>query len=388
MQYMQNYERSESPLGTKVVLFLAGFATLTSFINLILWHLHDAGLIYPYRFFISQHYNAALCFTLAGVAWILTLWHFYRFALLAGIFIFLMGVISFIDQGLHIDTGINFLFKNSYPHDPNAHRGSLPPNSAWCFMTLGVALIIVGSKVNFTMRQMVIRLLGVNNVALSTISFAAYFIGVEEPPSWARFSHLEARSAFEFLLLGLTTIVYGWSFCKTYEGALPPSLPYPTTLAVLICTVLLWRSLNIQETIEFYRETQKEGEALSRTLQFQMQKNIDSIFSMAERWNMRGGTPENEFKADALNYLEPHFGFTSITWVAQKEENALTFLGKKFPLSNHTIKNTVQVSPLFDLSSKRDGFIIYTPVFSQEKFDGFIVALFDTTAFLHPQTLF
>ncbi|NMG11649.1 PAS domain-containing protein [Brasilonema sp. UFV-L1] len=92
-------------------------------------------------------------------------------------------------------------------------------------------------------------------------------------------------------------------------------LPVLVGLGVLSVTLLLWRSLLLQEHAAIERKIELATVNTTEIINQQLQTRILALTRMAERWQLRGGTPLAEWEADANNYQQDYPGFQAIEWV-------------------------------------------------------------------------
>ncbi len=90
-------------------------------------------------------------------------------------------------------------------------------------------------------------------------------------------------------------------------------LPAAVTLFIcILLAILIWRLLG-----EEHRNDQKEllkihAETFASYVTTDISDKLPSLGRMAHRWAERGGTPKNEFEADALHYIDDIPGIKAI----------------------------------------------------------------------------
>ncbi|WP_420547930.1 ATP-binding protein [Curvivirga sp.] len=175
----------------------------------------------------------------------------------------------------------------------------------------------------------------------------------------------------------------------------------PPLVAILLITsvVVLWSILNNQR-ITTYQEQLKNHVAIDKSLMnSDILTRISVIERMVDRWEKRGGVPKEEFLADAENFLHDYPGFQAlewadpnyiIRWVSPLEGNeAVVNLNlafeerRRLTLENARLKKTPTISPPIKLVQGGMGFLIYFPMFVDDKFDGFILAVLQFEAWVN-----
>jgi len=119
---------------------------------------------------------------------------------------------------------------------------------------------------------------------------------------------------------------------------------------------------------------------------------------MAERWSLRGGVPENEWREDAGNYVKDFKAFQAIEWVDSSgnvkrivpyegNENALGrnlgFEPSRMEAMRLSLEErNLAFSKTVDLIQGGKGFLGFTPVYRQGQFDGYIAIVFKVGDFI------
>jgi serine phosphatase RsbU (regulator of sigma subunit)/anti-sigma regulatory factor (Ser/Thr protein kinase) len=137
-----------------------------------------------------------------------------------------------------------------------------------------------------------------------------------------------------------------------------------------------------------------KGEAENRAdqLKSDLQSRVLALRWMADRWEQRGGTPNDEFVADARAYIADMGGFQSISWVDKEyivrwiiplegNEQAL-FLNLTFEKNRRNalekakaLKSPTMTSSI-DLVQGGKGFLVYVPLYIRDEFQGFVLGVF------------
>ncbi|MEX1012890.1 MAG: ATP-binding protein [Waddliaceae bacterium] len=376
----------------RIVIICALIPLFMGIAALIYWHLYSVALIEKHRLFQYHHYNSALSTTAVSLAMLLFLANFRKTAIALATLPFLIGLLTLFehifDTNLRVDN--LFIFKafsiNAYP------LGRMTPLATFEVFVLGIAMLLITFDFSFKKKQIVLRVLGVIVFAICVVALAAALIGVEVAPKWAQFSYLDSRPAVEMGFLGFMIIAYAWGFCCTTNNDLPPSLPFPTTGAVILGALYLWQALNTQETVHFQRMNQAVAEQLATSVKSLLNNRIDSLTFMAKRWENRKGVPKHEWEMDSMSYVDVESGLVAIEWadssyhvrwsVPQEDEsleNLDIMLDNK---RGETIQNLekdggLYATPVINLVQGGDGFLIYVPLFPDGVFDGFIIGAFN-----------
>ena len=175
-------------------------------------------------------------------------------------------------------------------------------------------------------------------------------------------------------------------------------LPVIVGVLLLILVFALWQSLKSEERQEKDLKLTEQGLIFMDKIESDLLNRISAVERMASRWEVRGGTPEVEFREDAQHYYNDLPGFQAIEWVDKDyvvrwvipetgneqainldlafEDTRRNFLG----LAKE--KKTPTMSPPIDLVQGGKGFLVYFPIFIDKEFDGFILMVIEMEQWL------
>ncbi|ADI38493.1 putative sensory histidine kinase [Waddlia chondrophila 2032/99] len=383
--------REPSKGSVKAMIILGLIAALMGGSVMLSWHLHRLKFIEAHSYFTTMPYNTALGFFLGGLSCAIFKSGWRKTALAMAWCVALIGYLTLLEYILGFDFGIDQVFVN----DTNPYKGRMAPNAAVCFSFIGTALIFVFNTWRFEMRQLLIRIFACLTVAFALIGFSAWLTGAVSK-GWIEFTRLDGRPTIEFFTLSASVIVYAWTHCKTYDGALPPMLPMPTTIAVILATIFLWQALDGQERIQFRNLNLSDAEHIKSTIETYINHQVSALENMAKRWEMRGSTPKSEWEMDAIAYIDIKSGLRVIEWAdssyhvrwvvpTEGNEPAIDLNMMIDPKKGATLQEmhrqkATAASPIINLVQGGKGFLVYVPLFPNDQFDGFIVGGFDVKA--------
>lgn len=390
--------KSPSSLAFYILSRVGFLVTILGFLVVLGWHLIKLGIIGPYVIITSMEYNSGLCFFIGGLSYTCRIYDYKRPGLFLGLCVLAVGFATLLEYITALDFQIDEYFVSSISRKV-VHPGRMAPNTALCFALTGIALTIMNSPWNFKLQQISIRVLGVLTIAFNIVTISTYFIGVEASPGWAEFTQLDPRTSGEFFILSLGIIFFGWTFLKTYNNVLPPSLPFPTTFGVVLSSLFLWQALTGQEQLQFQKMNKGEVEHIKTEFQSFLDDKVQTLQNMAERWNARGGTPKTEWESDSKAYVDKSAGLTAIEWAdstyhirwivpiegnesAKDLDISFDKQQKEKIEENRNNSDSASASPVFKLTQGWDGFTVYVPLFPKGKFDGFIIGVFNFNAMI------
>jgi PAS domain S-box-containing protein len=383
----------EHKVGVIFIRFIASIVFFGGLWVVVAWLLWGYGFIPFYPSFGSMTFNNALGFVFGGGACLLHMQGLRKQALIFANFLLFLGILTLFQYLFHVDLGIDNFFVSAPAKKNISYPGRMAPSSALCLILMGIAFSLMANTWRFPKRQIAIRILSVATFAVAVAAGASYSIGVDYIPNWATFAKMDGRPALEFILMSIAGIAYAWTFCRDYEGVLPPMLPVPTSVAIVFGTVFLWQALNKAEIANFQKTIETQADYFAVTISSNIDHRIESLIHLANRWERRGGTPKEEWELDAISYVDTSSGLVAIEWAdstyhvrwvvphdgneSVKDLDMLFDNKRKETLLILSQSKQTHVSPVINLVQGGKGFLIYIPLFPDGKFDGFIVGAFN-----------
>jgi PAS domain S-box-containing protein len=175
-------------------------------------------------------------------------------------------------------------------------------------------------------------------------------------------------------------------------------IPLTVVIVLLIFISMLSWTLERNEKDEQNNRSKIQADNLKIYIEDDFQNRITSMQRMVKRWQVRKNIHEIEFVSDANAYIEDAPGYQAIEWIDKNyiitwivppegneaavgldisfEEKRRITLEQAKDLKIHTM------SPPIDLVQGGKGFLLYFPIFVDEEFDGFIVAVFNIEKWL------
>ncbi|KAM3110848.1 PAS domain S-box protein [Phormidesmis sp. 146-33] len=92
-------------------------------------------------------------------------------------------------------------------------------------------------------------------------------------------------------------------------------LPGLMSLGVVALTLGIWRSLQVQQAAETQRNLTEMAASTARILEADLNAVSLGLNRSAQRWQIRGGTPQAEWQVDAGQYIKDTAGLQSIEWI-------------------------------------------------------------------------
>ena len=337
--------------------------------------------------FAPMVFNAAMCFSLCGAALLLAATRFKSIALVPGTFLVMVGSLTAIQYLSGLDVGIDQLLMHYYAPFELQNPGRMALITAICFFLSGSTFLIraFGSR---RFAEGLILALGTIVFAIGTTATAGYLMNVPSAYKWGIFSQMAAHTAFGFIVVG--TGIVAQSLAADWQGAKRSlaRIPIIAVFAMLAVTLNLYFALRSQQQVNMRQAIDSNATEVEHSIESEMLKRTSAIKRMAERWIQRGGTPYPEWRSDARQYLNDFPGLESVVWLdaqqipqwyetADSSERAnsqlpdFTELTPAFWQENRE-NRAAHIAPISDVSDG-PGFLLYMPVRSGDRFDGYIV---------------
>jgi nitrogen fixation negative regulator NifL len=163
-------------------------------------------------------------------------------------------------------------------------------------------------------------------------------------------------------------------------------------MLVLVVVLGVWSFLNHLRSDDLHRRVQSETSNLSSLVEADIRARLPALQRIVERWETSGGTGRSEFVSDARSFIKDLPGFQALEWVdasfhvrwivpLQGNENAQDLnLGyseaRRAALEASRDSGQPVMSTPIELVQGGKGFLIFFPIFVENKFTGFLLAVF------------
>lgn len=179
-----------------------------------------------------------------------------------------------------------------------------------------------------------------------------------------------------------------------------PSLWLPVLIFAISAATVFWLKQQIlNQEQEFIRaSTQKETQLIKQTIVQQMNSKMMALERMAQRWGKLSHKNKDLWHADARNIIAHEAGLRTIEWADSTYHikwieplkgneqalglNILFTEERKKMLEKAKNEDRPTITEPLDLVQGYRGFLSYFPVYKNDKFDGFIVGIFDLNQLL------
>jgi PAS domain S-box-containing protein len=369
-----------------------GLAALIGGMLIVAWHTgHFAALQLGQQLPAAQ-YVSGLWLLISGMGVLALVWRLPRLvSVLCGLVVGVSASLLWADYLF----GWNFFIKalafnvGSVPHV--VARAPSPP-AAVCFTLCGAAIVILGTKSPPFLRRVLVWIIVSLALAFSSMALFGYLIGFPVTYVWGPFTGMALPTTWGILLLCAALIAVqriGLQYLIDDHW-----LPLPVALYITASSIILWQALHVDRMVQMQARAATEARYLSHDLKVQLEGPLRGLARMQQRWETRGGTPYQEWRMDAIAYVQDEETFAAIEWadttlhVRWLEPDAEIYTAVGFDLTQDTRWNAAAAlaqakanrqpafSPVISLRQGGRGYIAYLPLFPHGEFDGFLIGVF------------
>ncbi|HEX8824838.1 MAG TPA: HAMP domain-containing sensor histidine kinase [Archangium sp.] len=189
----------------RLSLIQGGLVVLVGVVVFIAWLLDITTLQSLRPGLPTMKVNTALCFVLSGATLVLTglpqRTPYVRWAARAGAgLVILLAGLTLAQYLFDVDLGVDqLLIQDASPSAGLGHPGRMGPNSALCFVLLGLALLCI--DVRTLLVGWPSQILAVLAGLIAMVGFVGYLYGQEEFPGISRYAQMAVHTTVCFLLL-------------------------------------------------------------------------------------------------------------------------------------------------------------------------------------------
>ncbi len=368
------------------------------------WHTGNSTLITIRPSFVPMVYNTAFSFALCGLALLLGVVKFNRAALTCGAVVLFISALTVVEYLMGVNLGLDQFLMNYYLDFQIPHPGRTALSTALCFTLSGTAFVLhfTNAAGRFGAARIIAAVTGITIMlgalvaVMGTVAVTGYLVGVPAAYSWGAFSTMAAHTAFGLIFVGAGIIAQSWGYYRAVVNDSPRWLPILVGFVALVLSLNFYLALHVQQQNNVQRTIDGRAAGLKYAVENGVKERVLALERMGDRWTKRGGTSFAEWQADAANYERNFQSFQSIEWVdanfqtqwiepASGNESASNFNYIE-KIGHPAIETAVRqrqtiVSQTVELKQGGRGILVSVPVYRNDEFDGFILAV------LHIETL-
>lgn len=235
---------------TRYIVFCA--AILTTFLGLIVaigWTANSTSLVQVLPQWSPMQFNTAFGFVMCGVALFFLLYRRWIPAAVCGGVVTFLGMAASIQYAFGIDLRIDQFFIEHHITVGTSQPGRMAPNSAFCFLLSGLAILIVNRSHSASSSSAAAGIIGAILVGLGTVAFFGYMTSIETAYAWGNMTQMAIHTSIGFVLVGTALIGLGWKISIGDHQCMPDWFPASMGVCVMTATICFWRALLSIESV-------------------------------------------------------------------------------------------------------------------------------------------
>ena len=286
----------------------------TAILVLVGWIAHQPTWIQVHPAFAPMQFNTAAGLLLCAIGLLVLCNRRRSLDVMAGVtgaITALLGALTLLQYGLDVELGIDELLMEHYIEIQTSHPGRMAPNTAICFILVGLALNIASWRGRDGPRSdLGLWGLGVLTVTLAGIPLWGYLLDVESAYGWGRLTRMAVHTAAAFVLLGSALIAIAGRRTLLREGRAPRWIPALIGVACGGASLLAWQSLSARERGHQATRVQVACESIANEIGERARVEGLALRRMATR--LDEGSAIELWRTDAQRYLRD---FAALEWL-------------------------------------------------------------------------
>ncbi|STX52446.1 sensory box histidine kinase [Legionella busanensis] len=387
--------RSSIPIN-KLSLASPILAILVSLLGLIVlfgWYTHNTLIIQVSPYFAPMQFNGALNFFLSGLALLCLYLDAKKTALFIASLIILLCTLTLLEYLLKINLDIDEFFMTHYITVQTSHPGRMAPNTAFCFLLLGLIIWLHPPSLGNQDRKLACLLLASLIILLGALPLFGYLFDWQT--GWSNFTLMSIHSTFAFVALGLSYILWLGREEKSILSSidiLPILLVFFTSA---IISIALWHFQVRQEQKQISLAIHEAKAQISNKLKNDFERLTQALHRVSLRWQQANGLSRLAWQSDGQAYLTDFPALKIMAWLNQNNElkwhipegqnqvlltSSMPFLPTK-ALNKKENKVAISGSPII-LDNKQIALPIFIPLYTKNGFDGYLFNAIDMQVFV------
>lgn len=367
---------------------------------MVCWRFDDVAPSRAILHAVPTPLDTSLGFFLCGMALAALVAGWRMTSRLAASLMLAIALLVLLNFGVSMDVSVNRLFGLGVTADPYTSTMMMGPVSAIAFMASSLAVIIgtgLGAQRN---PALVSGVLGAVVMAIAIGSLIGFLPGLEPSIRWAHYAHIPLHVAGVFAILGAGLLARAWFLGTSRGSRAPPWVAWPVAIGMLSLVYALWQALYLEDRAQLRRVTDAVGVNVVLGIEERLEPVVHGLLRMAKRWEVRGGMPRGEWEADAIQFLagntdiraigwlDPHAG---VRWIVPLFSTDLARgLEAGFDATQDTARRvsasrgTAALSRTIQLAPSQFGFLVYVPLYVDDRPDGLLVSLIPVEDLVEP----
>jgi PAS domain S-box-containing protein len=227
-------------------------------------------------------------------------------SMVAGGAILAIGLLTGAEHLWRIDLWIDHWLVPSHAPTPLASAMSA---------LIGSALLLQGAAKSSQPCSQAVRFLSLLVLGAGLAALASHLLGISPEYGFGLVTKMSSLASAGMALAGAGLLGSNIYWNRVGGVDISGACPAFVCSAILLATLAFGASLLAEKRYFFARSVREQMVGLRYLLEAQLEDSMQDFSRIARRWAARGGTPESEWREDALAYLQDKPYLQAIAWV-------------------------------------------------------------------------
>ena len=372
--------------GSRALLLSAAILVVLGMVVMAAWYVPIEPILRIGTGAAVMRFNTALCFVLLGSALAALGTRHPRFGSIAAGCVVVVGGATLIEHLTGQSVGLDELFCRDFlARRDGGVPGRMAPATALVFVIYSLAIL----NLAWLRRPGVAALFVAAGLAQALAVLLLYAAGAADSYKHGAYAGMALHTAALFVLIGLALlgtpdIIKLRSFW----------VPFATATGGIALTIATWFGLTAQDAASLARLLDTHLFSMQEEVTRELETHAKALERMAQRWIVRGGTPQVEWESDAIEYQAALPGLRYLEWVDADgvirwrvpRSDAAAELGRDLSRSSDSAKTLQQAradsgviaSHTEPIAGAENGFALVIALTRDGALDGYLRAVYSS----------
>ena len=294
--------------------FFAWLVLLLGAVVIFGWYSHTEWLIQVHPSFVPMQYNTALGFLFSGAGLLACYRDKTSIAIVIGILVFFLGVLTLFQYIGRCDLGIDQLFMEHYIAIHTSNPGRMAPNTALSFALTGCATVALARHSPNKHNYILATALGALITGLGAIALFGYITQLVPAIGWGTMTRMAAHTSLGFVFLGCSLLLY----CRKQIEAKQFRIWMMTCVVPLLLSIsgCFYLALSVERENELRQLFHKSAHVITNQFSTSLTALSRAHLRMQARKNLNTNyTPNSQWQQDAESYLQDFAAYDALVWI-------------------------------------------------------------------------
>ena len=388
----------DSPASTLAPGIIGGCVVVLGLAVLIGWCANSASLVQVRPSLAPMQVNTALCFLGCGISLMALAAGWSRLVPFGSLLASAVSIVTLCEYLFSLDLGIDQLIMRASITVNTSHPGRMAPQTALCFLWLGITLAILGKPHRSEFAYLVSGLLGWMAFAFGLLACIGYLTGWQSAYSWQPFTDMAIHTAVGFVVFSVGVMAYIWRQYRAEATAAAPRLPVIAGAGVIVLTLCLWQALLANEHAIIRKTVAQGATKLQSEIVAQINSRIQELVYLTALWESIESPYGDVWDKDVMRYQQRDPYLQAILWVdpawrvrwLQTQQDLQGVEGQSLAAAPRqrrildSARHSGEVTVTHGLEGIQPGGLqIIVPLLRQADFGGFLISWYQIQSLLH-----